>query len=149
MAGATTSTRIDGFTIRNAELSITPAVPAEPQFEVGDVVKVVRRAGYPWVSSMDETINYISRIRAITDKGHYQLDNIHIYPPESLSLLKIGDRVRVVRKVEKEDGWANSWSKYMDNRIGREFIVKEISELGIRLDIYNFPPSSLEALECS
>lgn len=70
---------------------------------------------------------------------------------------KVGDKVRVIRKVKKENGWNNCWiDGSMDQSIGHDFYVKEIDPShGIRLSnndgyvSYAFPPSSLILLpEC-
>ena len=69
---------------------------------------------------------------------------------------KIGDRIKVVKKVEEEEGWDDLWVDYMDGYIGKEGEINNI--LGKRIYIrveahplywtdYNFPPSSLELVE--
>lgn len=66
---------------------------------------------------------------------------------------KIGDRVKVVRKVEKEEGWDDVWVDEMDACIGKTGIIEDI--LGKRILVifpeifgyYNFPPSSLELVK--
>lgn len=62
---------------------------------------------------------------------------------------KIGDKVRVVRRVEEEEGWNNDWVDSMDGYIGENSIIVQIRSTGIRLasSFYNFPPSSLEKVE--
>lgn len=65
---------------------------------------------------------------------------------------KVGDRVRVIERVDKEDGWINSWTPSMDIAIGKEFFILEIkSTRGIRLGrgegdmgAWLYPPSCLE-----
>lgn len=66
---------------------------------------------------------------------------------------KIGDRVKVVRKVEEEEGWDDVWVDEMDACIGKTGIIGDI--LGKRILVifpeifgyYNFPPSSLELVK--
>ena len=59
---------------------------------------------------------------------------------------KIGDKVRVVKKVEHENGWGNKWLHGMDKLIGATFTIGSIDEYGIGFKglHYGFPPSSLE-----
>lgn len=40
---------------------------------------------------------------------------------------KIGDRVKVVRKVEEEEGWDDVWVDEMDACIGKTGIIGDIS----------------------
>ena len=65
--------------------------------------------------------------------------------------LKVGDRVRVVRKVESNsDGWNNTWEapemdQYINN--GRVYTIARISDMGVRFeedDGYGWPVSALE-----
>lgn len=62
-----------------------------------------------------------------------------------MSQFKIGDRVRITKRVRKEEGWANDWTCGMDESIGKVFEVEAISsDFGIRIGVWHFPPSSLE-----
>lgn len=64
---------------------------------------------------------------------------------------KIGDTVRVVRKVLEEPGWVNYWVPSMDFWIGEVAYVTGVSQSGVQLRTaaiddnhsYCFPPSSL------
>lgn len=71
---------------------------------------------------------------------------------------KVGDRVKVITKVETEDGWNNSWVSDMDGFIDHSFIIKEIdNNFGYVLDSksfldyvdvdYYFPASSIKIEE--
>jgi hypothetical protein len=60
-------------------------------------------------------------------------------------MFKIGDRVRIVKKVEKEEGWGNTWCVDMNQYIGSVGTITSISKYGVRLKEINyaFPSSSL------
>ena len=74
---------------------------------------------------------------------------------------KVGDKVRVVKRVEWQNGWDNAWVDAMDNTIGHEFEIKEISHTGVYFQrhsgsdpvkndmgyTYGFPSDSLELVE--
>ena len=66
----------------------------------------------------------------------------------------VSDRVKIIKKIEKEKGWESSWVKEMDAWIGVEgkiLIVDPINGyyvFSISLnDGWWFPPSSLELVE--
>jgi len=75
------------------------------------------------------------------------------------SIFKVGDKVKVVRRVDPLDPngmgegkkWCNSWeSPEMDDSIGKEFIISEIDEfLGVRFlnASFNYPIAALEKVE--
>ncbi len=43
--------------------------------------------------------------------------------------LKIGDKVKVLRKAKSyEGGWNNSWCLYMDSTVGKEFVVNGFND---------------------
>ena len=49
--------------------------------------------------------------------------------------IEVGDTVKVLRRAEnKENGWNNNWGDYMDDHIGKEYIVTELAVGGIRLN---------------
>lgn len=114
------------------------------KFKVGDIVKIVRKAEGVhgiWVPSL---VQYMDEPRKITQlvpdsKGivfAVRLEGARNwnFPLESLdafSEFKIGDKVRLIKIVEKEDGWVNSWSSNMDKYIGTEGIIREITKAGI------------------
>jgi len=63
---------------------------------------------------------------------------------------KVGDKVRVVRKVEGyANGWNNTWASSMDSYVndGEVYEVwKDLGATGLRLNgsIYSWPPEALE-----
>jgi hypothetical protein len=65
---------------------------------------------------------------------------------------KIGDRVKVVRRVESQEGWNNSWNKSMDSYLGKQYVIDNIdSSFGISFEsesspVYRFPSDSLELI---
>lgn len=66
---------------------------------------------------------------------------------------KVGDIVKVVKKVEEEEGWDNTWESLMNGYINKEFKITEVHKSnGIKLNFntyryYFFPPSSLELIQ--
>lgn len=48
-------------------------------------------------------------------------------------MLRIGDRVVVTHRVEKEEGWYNTWVVGMDKAIGNIFTIRSASNQGIGL----------------
>lgn len=66
-------------------------------------------------------------------------------------MLKVGNKVKIIKRVDKEKGWDNDWVSSMDGAIGKEFVIEEVrphqgmvlggdpSAIG-----YGFPSSSLE-----
>lgn len=61
--------------------------------------------------------------------------------------LKVGDRVRIVKKITKEEGWDNYWCREMDPLIGGEGMVNSIWGGGYRVgsggENYSYPRGSL------
>lgn len=60
---------------------------------------------------------------------------------------KVGDRVRIARKVTEQPRWKNSWvSPEMDRAIGASGVIERISDYGVEvLGVqYKWPSSSLE-----
>lgn len=68
---------------------------------------------------------------------------------------KVGDEVRVVRKVEQAEGWRDVWAGGMDAWVGREFSIVGESYGGFDLgdaastSKYNFPAAALELVAAS
>ncbi len=64
------------------------------------------------------------------------------------SRFKVGDVVKITKRVEEELGWDNCWLSEMDYTIGEECIIKQISNEGIKLEAmtYSYPPSCLELI---
>ena len=60
----------------------------------------------------------------------------------------IGDTVRVIRKVEKQNGWVNNWTPAMDNLIGKIATITDSSEVfGYELDKgFYYPSTALELI---
>jgi hypothetical protein len=66
---------------------------------------------------------------------------------------KIGDKVKIVKKIPSRDingmgvgeVWSNTWTKEMDDYIGKEGIIAYVDNLcGIGIGLYNFPSAALE-----
>lgn len=58
----------------------------------------------------------------------------------------IGDKVRIARKVEREEGWRNMWVAHMTKEIGKVSTITEIGADGYRLadSVFGYPASALE-----
>jgi hypothetical protein len=77
----------------------------------------------------------------------------------SNSKVKVGDVVVIARIVTEEDGWDNVWIEDMDESVGMECIVTNISDKGINIEpnhpdedykiSFGYPPSSLELVTAS
>lgn len=86
---------------------------------------------------------------------------LHLIEEEKMSEFKVGDRVRVVRKVERENGWDNAWIHNMDEAITsqRIFTIGEITSQGVYFEMdwprienvasfhLGFPKGSLQLVE--
>lgn len=140
------------------------------KFKVGDEVRVIRKveteAGWAnsWVDAMNDYIGNIYPIDRITSSGIFltgvskgeELSPYYGFPASSLELVsnnnyiqtqfKVGDEVRVVRKVETEAGWLNGWISDMNSHIGKKYRIDKIDKTGVYFSTssYGFPPSSLE-----
>lgn len=70
-------------------------------------------------------------------------------------MIKIGDKVKVVRKVKKENGWDNSWVQDMDKFVGKSGVVESIEDWGVNINFthnahvvdFSFPVGSLELIK--
>lgn len=77
------------------------------------------------------------------------------YEEIKMSKFKIGDEVKVVKKVEEENGWNNSWVYDMTETVnnGKTYAIAKISDNGVYLKSndgtlsYGYPVSSLELVE--
>ena len=86
------------------------------------------------------------------DYEYVELENVQLLVEETP--FKVGDKVKVVRKVDGYDPngmgkgktWKNSWQTNMQEVIGREFVVEDIRESGVYFVGYSFgfPITALE-----
>jgi hypothetical protein len=143
------------------------------KFKIGDRVKLTRpcKEWDGWVDSMDESIGREFTIETI-DFEEYSNDiyakngwivlngSPFYYPVDCFDLIeenkmvefKAGDRVRVVKKVQQQNGWRNSWVSSMDDSIGNEYVIARIDEHGVFFSVgyedsiqgLGFPTNSLE-----
>lgn len=143
------------------------------KFKIGDRVKLTRpcKEWDGWVDSMDESIGREFTIETI-GFGEYSNDiyaktgwivlngSPFYYPPDCFDLIeenkmvefKVGDRVRVVKKVQQQNGWRNSWVFVMGDAIGNEYVIDNIDEHGVFFSVgyedsiqgLGFPTNSLE-----
>lgn len=144
------------------------------KIEIGSRVKLTKPA-YKWdgwVDSMTELVNKEFTVRDIKkytgynnfdylQNGIVKLQGIdYNFPAVCFELVeentistkfKVGDRVRVVKQIDRENGWDNFWVSEMSNSIGRIYTISEINGAGVyfsdsnsNLYDFGFPPSSLE-----
>ena len=68
-----------------------------------------------------------------------------------MTKFKVGDKVKVLHKVEKEEDWDNVWVRLMDKYIGGVFTVESQVRWGVFFNEdegeFGFPPSSLELVK--
>lgn len=71
-----------------------------------------------------------------------------------MSEFKVGDKVRVVKKVDVQNGWQNNWVSMMDDLIGTTQVIREIDKYGIKFQegsqrqiCFGFPSSALELVQ--
>jgi hypothetical protein len=68
----------------------------------------------------------------------------------ALHRFKVGDKVKIFRKTKSYmDGWNDVWVDDMNNYIGREDVISDITHKGIRLKSidFNWPWQSLELVD--
>lgn len=151
------------FTYRLKRVADEPTAVAAaeaPTFKPGDRVKLV---DHPYVLDQDQQTGVISCASLDGRRGDFRvaIDNyghtLGFYSRE-LQLLadelkpsvtfKVGDTVRVARKVTSEEGWENGWVSEMDGYVdnGASYEVAAVDKYGTRLEgiWYGFPPGSLE-----
>jgi hypothetical protein len=67
--------------------------------------------------------------------------------------VEVGDRVKVVRRVDRQDGWSDRgyiWIDSMDKFIGNEYIVEMVVPSGIKFGDGTsavFPTDAIELIE--
>ena len=66
-----------------------------------------------------------------------------------MAKFKIGQIVEVIKKVEKQDNWDNTWEDTMDSMIGKTSkICEDREEFGFTLeDGYDYPSDSLKLID--
>ena len=138
------------------------------KFKIGDKVEVFRMSNWSgWMPSMTDMIGGTYTIKCISTNDYndikffYRFEEdpyVYWFPEDCIRLIKqeenkmskfkVGDRVKVIRKVHQENGWDNGWVCDMDDLIGTHQTIESINKTGIyfntRDSYYGFPPSSLE-----
>ncbi len=134
-----------------------------------------------WMDSMNKRIGREFTVKSVHSEEQFENDWIHSgyryeylkngwirlndcdpfsYPVDCFDLIeenkmvefKVGDRVRVVKKVQQQNGWRNSWVFVMDDAIGNEYVIDNIDEHGVFFSVgyedsihgLGFPTNSLE-----
>lgn len=66
-----------------------------------------------------------------------------------MQMIKVGDKVKVIKKVTEEDGRHFVWHDSMDKYIGKCFVVDFITNVCVYNSSYpfGFPHSSLKVVE--
>lgn len=93
--------------------------------------------------------NLESRILELSEKVNQRPTDFpqdHVVDANKMVEFKVGDRVRVARKVLKEVGWVNQWIDAMDEYIGNEHVIRGIDAQGIFLSgsSFGWPASALD-----
>ena len=129
-------------------------------YKVGDWVKVIDNST---ASGMEKPLA-AGIVAKITERAHlvdgwllegsggcfYRENQLeHAEAPAPARVPKVGDKVRIVRKVEKEDGWSNCWADEMDRLVadGVDYAVSEVNWHGVYLvgaGRFGWPAGSLE-----
>lgn len=141
------------------------------KFKEGDQVTVFRMSGWSgWTPSMVDMIGGTYTIIEVSEPDpliedpeiYYRFvegSYLYWFPENCIKLIKseenemkfkVGDRVKVIRKVTQENGWGNSWCPDMDYYIGKIYTIKTIDQYGVLLGDkwnYGFPFGSLELVE--
>jgi hypothetical protein len=155
------------------------------KFKIGDRVKLTRpcKEWSGWMDSMNERIGREFTVKSIHSDEQFEDDWIHSgsryeylkngwirlddgipynYPVDCFDLIEEnkmnfgkGDLVEVIKRVDQENGWDNSWGSYMNLAMGQEFTVDRVDNTGIyfvsnnddKLSDYGFPPSSLKLID--
>lgn len=64
---------------------------------------------------------------------------------------RVGDKVRIYRKVELASGWYDTWTDEMDRCVGREFVIRKVDlsvgKYWMEGERWNFPKEALELIE--
>ncbi len=93
------------------------------------------------------TVEAIKRFEALTTTE----DNQPTPEPlkHDLNAFKVGDVVRVVRKVEEAEGWFNSWIEEMDERINACATVSSVRLSGVYFKefAFGYPSCALELVQ--
>jgi hypothetical protein len=144
------------------------------KFKIGDRVKLTKpcQEWGGWMGDMSKNIGQefiVERIEfdkppfdKYSENGFVILNEecAYSYPVDCFDLIeenkmvefKVGDRVRVVKKVQQQNGWRNSWVSIMDDAIGNEYVINRIDEHGVFFTVgyensihgLGFPTNSLE-----
>lgn len=145
-----------------------------PKFKVGDRVELFGTTGWNgWVPGMKNLVGENYTIKSVYIDDIYNNDIVDYYQfeedpylywfPEDcirlikqeekeMSVFKVGDVVRVVKRVDSEPGWINGWTQAMDEFIGTIQTIKSIEDHGVYFNSdeiyhYGFPVTSLELVE--
>ena len=95
------------------------------------VDKEVTIVGMRWDGVIDDLIYAVYDTR-LKIKQWFHEKYLKLIEEETMSEFKVGDKVRVVRKIERENGWKNGWLPEMNIAIntGYVFTISEICPEG-------------------
>lgn len=96
------------------------------------VDKEVNIVGMRWDGVIDDLIYAVYDPR-LQIKQWFHKKYLKLVEEEVMHAFKVGDRVQVVRKIERENGWKNSWLPEMDLAIenARIFTIEQICDEGV------------------
>ena len=94
--------------------------------------KEVNIVGMRWDGVFDELIYAVYDTR-LKIKQWFRPKYLKLVEEEVMHEFKVGDRVQVVRKIQRENGWKNNWLPEMDLAIenARIFTIREICDEGV------------------
>jgi hypothetical protein len=87
---------------------------------------------------------------------NYPVDCFDLIEENKMKVFNKGDVVEVIKRVDQENGWNNSWVNCMNLAIGQEYTVDRVDNTSVyfipdypedTIADYGFPPSSLKLIE--
>ena len=150
----------------HGDVDWSPCSP-EHQYKVGDWVKVIDNSTPGWVKKLIAAGSVVKILHPAWMEGGWLLegDERFIYTEKQIEpaeapapawaptwVPKVGDKVRIVRKVEREYGWDNTWAPKMDRLVadGVDYTVSGVNRWGVNLagaDHFGWPVGSLELIK--
>ena len=131
-------------------------------YKVGDWVKVIDNSSPAGMEKPIAVGSVVKILRRTQDEAGWMLEGSGIFyytedqlePAEALApawVPKVGDKVRIVRKVEREDGWTNGWVDTMNQFVanGVDYTVSDVGHCGVKLAECSFgwPVGALELVK--
>lgn len=135
----------------------TDPANVRPMFKVGDKVRYVgpsplTRGTQGRIVRIDHEGSLRVRLPSGQEVMYLQrnAELIQEEPRRDPKDFRVGDKVRIVRKVTAAAGWDNEWTDEMDAYVGKSATIERMGgPLGISLDgfPYHWPPAALELVD--